>query len=42
VRGFADGFIVGSALGRLIEEQGSDPGLPQGSSGPAVRFARAA
>jgi len=29
VRGFADGFVVGSALVRLIEAQGSDPGLPE-------------
>ena len=29
VRRFADGFVVGSALVRLIEERGSDPGLPR-------------
>jgi len=29
VRAFADGFVVGSALVRLIEERASDPGLPQ-------------
>ena len=28
VREFADGFVVGSALVRLIEERGSDPDLP--------------
>ena len=29
VRAFADGFVVGSALVRLIEERAQDPGLPQ-------------
>jgi len=42
VRGFADGFIVGSALVRLIEEQGSDPGLPQALERACRSFREAA
>jgi tryptophan synthase alpha chain len=42
VRAFADGFVVGSALVRLIEEQGNDPGLPQALERACRSFREAA
>lgn len=42
VRAFADGFVVGSALVRLIEERGSDPGLPEALERACRSFREAA